>query len=148
MKFKTTILIISVILGLNSPCAQKAADESVETNAIKQVLVDAYIKGIHVDRDIKLVKAGFHPDFAMHVLNDNQIIKASLDMWLQRLQLNGIKNENRINYEFKFIDVTNNSAIVKMEIYENSKHLYTDYFCLYKFDSGWKSVSKIFAAHE
>ena len=40
MKFKTTILIISVILGLNSPCAQKAADESVETNAIKQVLVD------------------------------------------------------------------------------------------------------------
>ncbi len=49
MRFKISIFIISVILDLNSGCAQQAADENVETNAIKQVLVDAYIKGIHVD---------------------------------------------------------------------------------------------------
>ena len=126
---------------------KKSIDES-ETKAIKQVLVDAYIRGIFVERNIELVRSGFHPDFSMHVLDDKQIIIASLDMWLQRLELDGIKNENKIDHEFKFIDFTENSAVAKMEICENTKHIYTDYFCLYKFDNGWKIVSKIFAAHE
>jgi len=34
------------------------------------VLGDAYIKGIHIDRDIKLVQAGFHPEFAMSVMHN------------------------------------------------------------------------------
>ena len=105
-------------------------------------MVHAYIKGILVNRDIELVSSGFHPDFTMQVLDDNQIIKASLDMCLQRLELDERKNENKFEYEFKFkfIDITKNSAVVRMEIFENSKHIYTDYFSLYKFDNGWKIV--------
>ncbi len=142
MKVKIPIFIVLVLLGALLGCAQKSIDES-ETKAIKQVLADAYIRGIFVDRNIELVRSGFHPDFSMHVLDDKQIIQASLDMWLQRLELDGIKNENKIDHEFKFIDFTENSAVVKMEIYENSKHIYTDYFCLYKFDNGWKIVSTL-----
>ena len=148
MKVRIYIFVLFVLLGLTLAYAQKATDKSFETKAIKQVLVDAYIRGIFVDRNIELVRSGFHPDFSMHVLDGNQIIKAPLDMWLQRLELDGLKNTNKIDHEFKFIDVTNKSAIAKMEIYENSKHIYTDYFCLYKFEKGWKIVSKIFASHE
>ncbi len=148
MRFKISIFIIAVLLDLNSGCAQQAAEESAESKAIKQVLIDAYVEGIFIDRSVELVRSGFHPEFTMHVLNNGQIIKASLEMWLQRLELDGMKNENKIDHAFKFIDITKSSAIAKMEIYENSKHLYTDYFCLYKFDNGWKIVSKIFAAHE
>jgi len=35
--------------------------------------------------------------------------------------------------------VTKNSAVARMEILENSEHIYTDYFCLYKFNEGWKN---------
>jgi len=45
------------------------------------------------------------------------------------------------------VDVTGNSAMVKMEIHEDSKQIYTDYFLLYKFDDGWKIVSKTFYSH-
>ena len=119
-----------------------------EKNAVKKVLVDSYVKGIHINRDIKLVQEGFHPDFIMHVLDNNQIIKASLDMWLGRLKLDGQKNQNTIDYKFKSIDITGYSAVAKMEIYENSKHIYTDYFSLYKFEDGWKIISKIFTGHD
>jgi len=146
MKVKIPIFIVFVLLGALLGCAQKIHNES-ETKAIKQVLVDAYIRGIFIDRNIELVKSGFHPDFSMHVLDNKQIIQASLDMWLQRLELDGTKNENKIDHEFKFIDFTKNSAVAKVEIYENSKHIYTDYFSLYKFEKGWKIVSKIFASH-
>jgi len=84
----------------------------------------------------------------MSVMHNNQIIKASLDMWLQRLELDGTKNQNKIDYELIFIDITKNSAVARMEILENSEHIYTDYFCLYKFNEGWKIVSKIFAEHQ
>ena len=53
-----------------------------------------------------------------------------------------------IQHKFVIIDLTGNSSFVKMEIYEDSKHIYTDYFGLYKFEDGWKIVNKIFYGHE
>lgn len=126
---------------------QHPGSDDEEKTQIKEVIVNSYVRGIFVERDEKLVMAGFHPQFSMHVLDDNQIINAPLKMWLDRLGLDGQKNQDIIDYKFKFVDVTGNSAVAKMEIFENSKQLYTDYLSLYKFDSGWKIVSKIFSAH-
>ena len=82
----------------------------------------------------------------MHVYGDGQIVQASLDTWIEHLQLDGVKNANRIKSEFNLIDISGNTAVVRMEIYENSKHLYTDYFGLYKFPDGWKIINKIYYA--
>ncbi len=148
MKLRIALFITLILSNCCFCLAQESIVENEETAAIKEVLSKAYVKGIFVDRDIELVRSGFHPEFTMHVLNNGKIIKASLEMWLQRLELDGTKNKNRIDHQFKFIDIAKNAAIAKMEISENSKHLYTDYFCLYKFDDGWKIVSKIFASHQ
>lgn len=137
--------------ALFSTClfAQGSTTTSAEDElAIKEVLVKCYVEGIHINRDSAAVKGGFHPSFLMHVYAGGQIIKASLDMWLERLKLDGIKNTNRIEAEFKSIDKSGNTAVVRMEIYENSNHIYTDYFGLYKFADGWKIVNKIFYTHE
>ena len=47
--------------------------QNAEKEAIKQVIEEAYIQGIHTTQDEKTVKSGFHQDFAMLVLQNNTI---------------------------------------------------------------------------
>ena len=112
------------------------------------MLVETYVEGIYVNRNREAVTQGFHPDFILHVYDDGQLIQAPLELWLGRLQLDGTRNPKSIDYSFDLIDITGNSAVVKMQIYEESHHLYTDYFGLYKFGDGWKIVNKIFYSHD
>lgn len=142
-----SVVVLMILLGLG-PMTMQDSIGTEEAAAVKEVLVNAYVRGVFIERDEKLVKDGFHPEFTMQVLNDEEIITASLDMWLDRLSLNSQKNPNKIEHEFKFIDIVDRAAISKMEIFKNSRHLYTDYFSLYKFKNGWKIVSKIFAKHD
>ena len=143
---KNIILIVSTIIIASTYLS--AQESSTENElAIKEVLIKCYVEGIHINRDTVAVKKGFHENFIMHVYVNGQIVNASLDMWLGRLQLDGIKNTNLIESTFELVDVSGNSAIVRMEILENSKHMYTDYFGLYEFTDGWKIVNKIFYSH-
>ena len=129
----TTVLFVIGFLTLWAQDTRPEKSESRETAAIKKVLVDAYVKGIHIQRDPELVESGFHPKFVMYVLTDDQVIQAPLNMWLDRLKLDGKSNEKVIDYQFGFVDVTGATAVAKMEIHEGSKHIYTDYFFLYHY---------------
>ncbi len=144
MKMRVKIILLAALLCFST--YSSAANEK-EKKAVKAVLVTAYVNGLHINRDEKAVRAGFHSDFVMQIFSDGRIIKATLDMWLERLALDGKKNPKRVEHKFNFVDVTGNSAMVKMEIHEDSKQIYTDYFLLYKFDDGWKIVSKTFYSH-
>jgi hypothetical protein len=140
---RNLILVLGILLYSPVLLAQQA-DDSV---AIKDLLVASYVNGIYVNRDENAARNGFHADFVLHVLDDGQLIQAPLDMWLSRLQLDGMKSSTPYSYDFVSIDVTGNSAVVKMEIFEDSMHIYTDYFGLYRFADGWKIVNKIFHEH-
>ena len=140
---RSALAVLVLFLGPLPLLAQDANDEA----AVRQVLVDAYVEGLHLNRDLAAVQSGFHPDFVMHVYDDGHLIQAPLAMWLERLQLDGTKNPKPIDYQFDLVDVTGNSAVAKLQIFEDSKHIYTDYFGLYKFDDGWKIVNKIFFGH-
>lgn len=124
----------------------------MEKEAIKKVIEEAYIHGIHVAQDEQAVKSGFHQDFAMLVLQDNAINKETIDAFLERVKKNNAENPDLRNvkttYNFALIDITGNAAIVKIEIYKDAKHVFTDYMSLYKFEEGWKIVNKIFERHD
>lgn len=139
--------LVLVLLGLLLGAYPLMAQEGGEEAAVRQVLIDAYVHGLHVNRDITAVTSGFHPDFIMHVYDDGQLIQAPLAMWLERLQLDGATNPKSVDYQFDLVDLTGNAAIAKMEIFEDRRHIYTDYFGLYRFDDGWKIVNKIFVGH-
>ena len=143
-----TLLVIVFVIGSFVLMAQNAPKENKEIAAIKEVLVQAYVKGVYIHRDKTLVEKGFHPEFVMHVWNNDQVIKASLSMWLDRLKLDGQKHDKAIDYRFDFVDVTGTAAVVKMQIHEDARHIYTDYFSLYRFANEWKIVSKIFMDHD
>jgi hypothetical protein len=141
---RSALAVLLLSLGSFPLLAQDAGDEA----AVRRVLVDAYVEGLHANRDLAAVKSGFHPDFIMHVYDDGTLIQAPLAMWLDRLQLDGTKNPKPIDHQLDLLDITGNSAVAKLRIFEDGKHIYTDYFGLYKFDGGWKIVNKIFYGHD
>ena len=116
---------------------------------IKSVIEAAYIAGIHGDQDEGLIRGGFHEDFKMLVLTDNIIDKVGIDDWLTRIE--GMKQDNpdlwsaEATHQFKLIDVAGYAAVAVLDVYRGEIHFSTDYMLLYKFDEGWRIVSKIFA---
>jgi len=140
---KQWLFVFGFLLYAPAIFAQQADDEA----DIRKLLLESYVDGIYVNRDEAAVRSGFHADFVLHVLADGQLIQAPLDMWLARLQLDGTKNTTPYDHSFEYVDITGNSAVVKMQIFEDSRHIYTDYFGLYKFASGWMIVNKIFYGH-
>jgi hypothetical protein len=117
--------------------------------AVQKVVEEAYIKGIHGDQNLRRVKGGFHEEFAMLVLNNNNIDKVNVDEWLNRIAQMKRNNpelwNSKTSYDFRIVDITKNAAVAKLNVYKGTTHFSTDYMLLYKFDEGWKIVSKIFA---
>jgi hypothetical protein len=120
-----------------------------EIENIKSTVERAYIEGIHKTQDKETVLSGFHPDFTMFALNNNEISKISLNEWFPRIE--ELKNENvdlwkgDTKYKFHLIDHHANIAYVKLSVWKNNEYFSTDYMLLYKFDYGWRIVSKVFS---
>jgi hypothetical protein len=123
--------------------------ENAEREAIKQVIEEAYIRGIHGDQDEETVKSGFHHDFAMLVLQDDTIDKVNVDEWLDRIETMKAENPDLwsadTTHDFRLIDVAGYAAVAKIDVYKGAVHFSTDYMLLYRFEDGWRIVSKIFA---
>lgn len=121
-----------------------AAAPAGDLTAIRALIADHYVTGVFVTRDEAAVRNAFHPRFHLFVLDRDTIIVAPLDMWLGRLRLDGVRGTKAMRHEVAFIDVAGNAAVARTELYEDGQHIYTDYFSLYRFQSGWRIVTKIF----
>jgi len=119
-----------------------------EKEAVKQVILDAYIKGIHTVQDKSIAKKGFHKDFKMLLQQDDSMNSIGLDGWFDRIETLKADNPDfwaqEPTYEFHSIDVRAKAASVKMDVFRGGKFFATDYLLLYKFSDGWKIVSKTF----
>ncbi|MGE5413309.1 MAG: nuclear transport factor 2 family protein [Syntrophomonadaceae bacterium] len=129
-----------------APAFAAAADS--DAAAVKAVVQSAYVEGVHAKMDPTLMRQGFHPDFRMLVLRDGKMTAVTLEEWIARMESNAKQNLNApkpaVRADFPVVDVTENEAFVKVELYRDGKHAFTDYLLLYKFPDGWKIVSKIF----
>jgi hypothetical protein len=116
---------------------------------IKQVLEKAYIEGIHITQDESTIRDGFHPDFKMLVLNDDEMMHVSVDDWLPRLdemkQANPEMWGGETTYKWQLVDYHKYAAVIKMMVHKKGEYFSTDYMLLYKFSDGWKIVSKVFS---
>ncbi len=119
-----------------------------EIQAIKQVVEEAYIEGIHKTQNMETIRSGFHPDFRMLVLGDNKMNKVSLEEWMPRIE--EMKKANpqmwagETAYEWHLVDYCNTAAVIKIEVHKNGQYFSTDYMLLYRFSEGWKIVSKVY----
>ena len=115
---------------------------------IKSIIEKAYIEGVHTSQDESTIRTGFHKDFVMLVYKDNRMEKVTIDMWFNRIEELKKSNPDLWNKETHYdsleINVTDYAASVKLDVYKGDAFFSTDYMLLYKFNEGWKIVSKIF----
>ena len=73
----------------------------------------------------------------------------TVDAWLARIET--AKKENPASWSaettcnLELVDVTDYAAVAKLDVYKGGAHFATDYMLLYRFEEGWRIVSKIFA---
>lgn len=147
---KNIVLLIVVFFTTISLMAQETENEE---NAIKKVIQTAYIDGLQNKGKVEDIKKGFHPGFNLLGLNHNMLTKFPIYSWIESFENKKAKDstpptkDKLVTCKYVLIDVTGNAAMAKIELYRNKELLFTDYLQLYKFDRGWKIVSKIYYRH-
>lgn len=145
---KAIAIAIGTLLVLAAPSVARAEDTSDEA-AIKALIREAYIDSLMNLGDLDKTRAGFHRDFVLLGVRDNQLTRLPISEWIASAEKR--KAEGRIpapfSGTFPSIDVTGISAVAKIELSQNGRHIFTDYLSLYKFDEGWKIVGKIYHRH-
>ncbi|MCB9298783.1 MAG: nuclear transport factor 2 family protein [Lewinellaceae bacterium] len=119
---------------------------------VKELILKSYINGAFNALDPEAMRAGFHPDFAIFSADGENISKYPIAAWADGVEKK--KNDpnfdpakNKWEHNFASVDVTGGSAAVKVELFHEGKHVFTDYLSLLKFDSGWKIVAKVYHKH-
>ncbi len=143
---KIIIMSILVIIVAISLISASIEDVEAEKAAIRDVVSFGYIEPIFRSGDIEAIKKGFHPEFNMLILRENNLVKYPLEEWIKSIKKREYPTGDVVLFDFLIIDITGNAAVVKVKI-DNSKRIYSDYLSLYKFKDGWKIVSKIYFQH-
>jgi hypothetical protein len=133
-------------------CSIFALAQNAEEQTIKQVVSSAYVEGIQNNGSIEDIRKGFHPTFTMLRLVENEVKPYPIEEWIgaiekRRAEAKPEAKPVRTEAKFLNVDITGNAAIVKLELYREGKHTFTDYIALYKFTDGWKIVSKTYYRH-
>jgi hypothetical protein len=144
MKLASILLITAI--GISSSSFGQNEEE-----AVRKVVTSAYIQGIHNGGPIEDISSGFHPSFNMLRLVDNEVKPFSIQDWIKSIEKNRSESQGgqSVQTEGKFVNVavSGTAASVVLELYRNNKKIFTDNLLLYKFDEGWRIVSKTYFRH-
>ena len=124
---------------------------SKDQQAIMDIVQTAYVEGLQNEGDLEKVDSGFHPGFELlGIGSGNQMWELPIYNWKETTKdaveegKKPRKEEELVSVNFLSVDVSGTAASVKLEFYVGEKLTYIDYLLLYKFEDGWKIVSKIF----
>ena len=130
--------------GLEAQAHEQAADEA----AIRQVVLGAYVDGMHGNGDRGVIRAGFHPDFVMKVLGqDGGVSSVTIEDWIARLPPEGEEPRYRTTGEVPRIMMDGNVAVAEVVVSREGARIFTDYISLYRFPEGWRMVAKVFYSY-
>lgn len=146
MKKVVLILLITVLV-----CSVTANNVEKEKEAIKKVIQTSYVEGLQNEGNATKIESGFHEHFhLLGISEDDEMWHLNITDWKARQVKKNQSGElppakdKLVSVKFKSIDVTGTAAVAKLEFYIGEKLTYMDYISLYKFESGWKMVNKIF----
>jgi hypothetical protein len=124
----------------------------VEVETIKELIISGYVHGAFNELNPEAMKEAFHPDFAIFSAKGEELSRYEIEDWIASVTKRKGDPEfdpsnNVWEYKFGYVDVTGNSAALKLEYLREGKLVYTDYISLLKYDSGWKIVAKVYHYH-
>ncbi len=148
---KKTILLFVICCSYFSISAQSNSGSDADIDLVKKTIQTAYVEGLQNEGDFTKIDKGFHPKFALLIPEKgNEMKKFTLSEWKEKIKTDLAsgklprKPEEKVSIKFLYVDITGNAAVAKFEFYVGSKLTFLDYQFLYKFDDGWKIVSKIY----
>ena len=124
-----------------------------DVEQVKAHIVETYLNGAFNARNIDAMRRGFHEDFAIFSAEGNALGRFPIGVWTAKLEQSLASGydadapKNIWRYEFAAVDVTGGAAAVKLHLYNEGVHIYTDYISLLRFDSGWRIAAKIYHQH-
>jgi hypothetical protein len=142
--------MVLVFCAFNFIQAQETENEKKE---IQNVIQTAYVDGLQNKGNVEDIVDGFHPGFNLLGVRDNMLTKFPIYSWVQSFEQRKVSDptppteEQKITCDYLLIDITGNAAMAKIQLNRNKELLFTDYLQLYKFNDGWKIVSKIYYRH-
>jgi len=146
------LLVLTIVFFL-STIWLFAQDTDAEKDAVKKVIQSAYIDGLHNKGELKEIEKGFHPGFVLLGIKDNSLTQYPIYAWIESFNKrkkddpSPLKPEQKMICEYLQIDITGNAAMAKINLKKNDVLIFTDYLLLYKFEDGWKIVSKTYFRH-
>ncbi len=144
---KKLVLVLFVAFA----CTLWAADSNAEKTAVIKVIEDAYLNGVNNIGDPEAMKKGFHEDFSLKGIIDGKLVVRTISKWIEIVTKNRAEGkyppELKTRFEYPMIDITGNTAVVKINNFRGDKQIFTDYLLLLKFPDGWKITDKIFIRH-
>jgi Putative lumazine-binding len=143
---------IAVLLTLVFIAVLAFAQAPDDNAAIKDVVDRAYVQGVHVDADPEKMRGGMHDSFVMLVRNGDAVTSLTRDAWIARLEASKAQakpdaKKPEIKAEIDVLDSSGDSAVARVKLFRDGKQVFTDYISLYRFESGWKLVGKVFHRH-
>jgi len=125
------------------------ANQAREKEAVEKAVFEGYIQGIFLKGDAELVRKRWHKECDIVVYRDGKLQIIPVTLWIERLekQSGPPLPDTKVTYEFDDVKVVGNAALAVVYIFFDGKQKYTDFMNLYKFDSGWKIVTKTFYSH-
>lgn len=142
----TLMLLASLSIFLTAGPTGDGSD----SEAIKLVIQTAYVDGLQNRGDIEPIRKGFHEGFDLLGIRNNTLTKLPIYTWIEYVETAKAQNpdppadDEIVTVKFLDIDVTGDAAVAKIELHKGGRHIFTDYLSLYRFDEGWRVVSKIY----
>lgn len=149
MKTKRSIVLLGLALFLVAQCFAQTIQK--EKEAIVNLVKESYIGAAYNNIDIDVLKKGFHDDFTWQGLHHDRLVIWSLRQWIILLEREKWLRpdwDNRTTAEIEVIGIEGNTAVAKVDIYNNQVHEFTDFLSAYKFPGGWKITNRIVKRHE
>lgn len=122
-----------------------------EESLVIQTIESAYVGGFHNGGSVESIRKGFHPSFVMFRQNKNEIITVPLEEWIKNTLKSREESKGndgpKATAQYQQIGVVGNAANVTLDLHRGDKRIFTDHLLLYKFEEGWRIVSKSFYRH-
>lgn len=152
MKKNILMVTVMVLFPVFIAVGNGIADEKEEAT-IKKLVTEAYVDGLINAGDLEPTKKGFDPGFNLLMRGQgDKLGKWPIADWIKNVEKKKEQNpegpKEKFTVKFVFVDVTEVAAVAKVELRKGGKHIYSDYLSLYKFESGWRIVSKIYHEHK
>jgi len=129
------------------------SEAGVARREIQALIEASYINGAFNDLDTKTMREGLHPVFRIHgVQEDGGLRQLPIEEWIAAIEKRkGSPDfdpaDQKWEHRITLIDVTGTAAVAKIELFKDSRQVYTDYLSLLKLRGGWRITDKVYHRH-